>query len=365
MTSGSDAMAGGRRPGAAGTPPAGTDADRPLEPVSDLIVEDIPDRPKGGRLARIGGPVAFVVSMVAAGLVLWWQGALDDVGPAIRGANVAVVVAGLLLYLVGLALLCWRWHVLVRMTKGTSDLAKATEVFLISVSLNYVAPLKLAIPMRAAMTKKALGLDATETGSVVLWEIVADVAILALGTALWLLTTRDAYDDVIDAVGGQGVFIVVALVGGVVVVGAALAVAARKPALRAKVVDSFVRAMTYPRRRPADAIQAMVVTVVYWAVQAGVFWVLLVALDAEINAGLLLGLVTLPILFGMFSPGPGGAGVREALMIVVAGAAGVASAPVVVAAVAYRIALFAAIPILYVAARVWTGVRGGGAARME
>ncbi len=348
-------MAGSPRPGS----PQGRGAEPDIAPASapDVIVEDIPNRPKGGRLARIGGPVAFVVSMTAAGLVLWWQGALDDVGPAIRGANVAVIVAGLLLYLVGLALLCWRWHILDRMTKGTSDLAKATEVFLISVSLNYVAPLKLAIPMRAAMTKKALGLDATETGSVVLWEIVADVAILALGTALWLLTTRDAYGDVLDAVGGQAVVIVLALVGGVLLVGTALAVAARKPALREKVVGSFVRAMTYPRRRPADAVLAMVVTVVYWAVQAGVFWVLLLALDAEVTAGLLLGLVTLPILFGMFSPGPGGAGVREALMIVVAGAAGVASAPVVVAAVAYRIALFAAIPILYVAARVWSGAR--------
>ena len=107
----------------------------------------------------------------------------------------------------------------------------------------------------------------------------------------------------------------------------------------------------------------MIVTSIYWLVQAGVFWVLLLALDAEINAGLLLGLVTMPILFGMFSPGPGGAGVREALMIVVAGATGVASAPVVVAAVAYRIALFAAIPVLYVAARIWTSTRGNRPAR--
>ncbi len=297
--------------------------------------------------------------MVAAGLVLWWQGALDDVGPAIRGANVPTIIAGLLLYLAGLALLCLRWHILVRMTKGVSDLGKATEVFLTSVSLNYVAPLKLAIPMRAAMTKKALGLDATETGSVVLWEIAADVAVLALGTALWLLTTRSAYDDVLDAVGGQGVLIVIALVGGVIFVAAGLAIAARKPALRERLIGSFVRALTYPRHRPADAVKAMVVTVVYWIVQAGVFWVLLLALDAEINAGLLLGLVTLPILFGMFSPGPGGAGVREALMIVVAGATGVASAPVVVAAVTYRIALFAAIPMLYIATRIWTSIRAG------
>ncbi len=357
MTSGSETVSNppGGMIGRMSTGPTPETATPPADTLVDVAD---PTPQKGGRLARIGGPVAFLVSMVAAGLVLWWQGALDDVGPAIRGANVPTIIAGLLLYLAGLALLCVRWHILVRMTKGVSDLAKASEVFLTSVSLNYVAPLKLAIPMRAAMTKRALGLDATETGAVVFWEIAADVAVLALGTALWLGTTRNANDDVLDAVGGQGVLIVVALIGGVVIVPAGLALAARKPLLREKIVGSFIRAMTYPRRRPADAIMAMIATVIYWIIQAGVFWVLLLALDAEINASLLLGLVSLPILFGMFSPGPGGAGVREALMIVVAGATGVASAPVVVAAVTYRIALFAAIPVLYVALRIWTSVRG-------
>ena len=117
--------------------------------------------------------------------------------------------------------------------------------------------------------------------------------------------------------------------------------------------------MRYPRQRPRNARAALAVTVVYWIVQAGVFWVLLEALDGDVSVGLILGVVSLPILFGMLSPWPGGAGVREALMIAVAGVYGAAAAPVLVAAVVYRIALFASIPILYLTARLWIALRGG------
>jgi uncharacterized membrane protein YbhN (UPF0104 family) len=317
---------------------------------------------RGGKIARIGGPIAFVASLIAAGAVLWHQGALDDVGPAIRGASVPTIIAGLLLYLVGLALLCLRWHLLVRMTKGASDFARATEAFLISVTLNYVTPVSLAIPMRAALTKKALGLDATETGAVVLWEVMADVAVLAAAGGIWLLASGGAYGDVLDAAGGGLLVIGGLLLLGLAVLGGVFLYVRRKPALRAKLLAAANRALRYPRQRPRDARGALAVTVVYWVVQAGVFWILLEALDGEVSVGLLLGVVSLPILFGMLSPWPGGAGVREALMIAVAGVYGAAAAPVLVAAVAYRIALFASIPILYAAARIWIAVRGNHSA---
>ena len=74
---------------------------------------------------------------------------------------------------------------------------------------------------------------------------------------------------------------------------------------------------------------------------------------------LVLGLTTLPILVGMLSPVPGGAGVREALMIAVASVHGANEANVLLAGVTYRIALFAAIPILYGIIRLLITLRGG------
>jgi uncharacterized membrane protein YbhN (UPF0104 family) len=65
----------------------------------------------------------------------------------------------------------------------------------------------------------------------------------------------------------------------------------------------------------------------------------------------MLGLMGLPMLIGMLSPVPGGAGVREALMAGMAGVEGQPGAPVLLAAVAYRLALFVVTPI------VWGGLR--------
>jgi uncharacterized membrane protein YbhN (UPF0104 family) len=315
-------------------------------------------------LTRLAGPLVFAVSILAAGIVLWRQGSLDEVGAAVRGADPAALVVGLLLYLVGLSLLCLRWHVLVLMTKGASDLPKATEVFLISVALNYVAPLKLAIGARAAMTKRALRLDATETGAIVLWEGTIDVGVLAIGTIAWLAVSHRAFGEVLEAVGGA-LPLYLALLAVVAVAAAAGWLALRgRPVLRARIKAAVGRALRFPRRRPAEAGWAVGLTVVYWSVQAGVLWILLDAVGAEPSAGLALGMVTLPILFGMLSPGPGGAGVREALMVAVAGAYGGAAALALVAAVAYRILLAAAVPILYVLVKGWIalrGERGGGA----
>jgi uncharacterized membrane protein YbhN (UPF0104 family) len=343
-----------------GLPPP-DDAERPRDWAAgeDRPVDVAPTtaRPRSG-LIRFAGPLVFLASLLAAAIVLWRQGSLDEVGTAVRGADPAALVVGLLLYLVGLSLLCLRWHVLVVMAKGVSDLPKAAEVFLISVALNYVAPLKLAIGARAAMTKRALRLDATETGAIVLWEGTIDVAVLASGTIVWLAVSHQAFGEVLEAVGGAlplylGLLVVVALV-----TAAGWLALRRRPILRAKIMASVGRALRFPRQRPAEAGWAVAITVIYWSVQAGVLWILLDAVGAETSAGLALGLVTLPILFGMLSPGPGGAGVREALMVAVAGAYGGDAALALVAAVAYRILLAAAVPILYVLVKGWIALRG-------
>ncbi|MDQ3167305.1 MAG: lysylphosphatidylglycerol synthase domain-containing protein, partial [Chloroflexota bacterium] len=96
----------------------------------------------------------FVAAALVGLVVLWRQGALGDVGSAVRSADPFLVVAGFLLYLLGLALLSSRWHLLVILTHGRSDPARAAEAFLTSVVINYAAPIGLAVPARAALTKR-------------------------------------------------------------------------------------------------------------------------------------------------------------------------------------------------------------------
>ncbi|MCA9860606.1 MAG: flippase-like domain-containing protein [Thermomicrobiales bacterium] len=313
------------------------------------------------RLTSIPTPVIFLFSLLMAILLLWQQDALSSIRPAIRGADPWIIGAGLLLYLAGLALLCVRWNLLVKMVSGASQALRASEAFITSVAVNYAAPLSLALPSRAYLTKRALGLGTAETASITFWEVASDLAVLAVGTLIWIL---------IGGWRGQGVGVdnqlvglaVALLLGGLLAVFIATKRVVRLRSIVHKMRGHFTEALKHPTRRPRQTVLSLIVTTGYWIVQGGVIWLLLKAIEgSNPNLSLVLGLTTLPILVGMLSPVPGGAGVREALMIAVASVHGASEANVLLVGVTYRIALFAAIPILYGIIRILISMGGGDA----
>jgi uncharacterized membrane protein YbhN (UPF0104 family) len=251
-----------------------------------------------------------------------------------------------------------RWDRIVVMVKGESSLPRASEAFLTSVVINYAAPIGLAVPTRAALTKRALGLTVAETGAVALWEVAVDVLVLSIFSALWLVLGGWKADFLHSASGGEQFAGAIALL---VAAGLGLLairlVARKKPALWAKARGMIRTIVTFPTKRPVDAVLAVAITVIYWIGQGAVIWLLLRALDVDPSAVLVLGLTSLPIVVGMLSPVPGGAGIREVIMIAVAKVHDADSAPVLLAALTYRIALFASIPVLYLAVRVWMSRR--------
>ncbi len=316
----------------------------------------------GRRFVDAPTPLVFVSSLLLATALLWRQGTLADLGAVARGADRAVAAGAFVLYLLGLALLSARWHLLVRMVRGgaESDAARAAEAFLTSVVVNYAAPIGLAVPTRAMLTKRSLGLSPAATGSLALWEVAADILILGLGTLAWLVT-NDVGGDALGSAGTGDPWTLAALgVTSFVVAVLAGIVAVRWPRLRRRAWVAATDMLRYPGRRPRDAGLALGVTVVYWLIQGVVLRLLLGAAGVGDGPalGLVLGLVSLPVLVGMLSPVPGGAGVREALMVAVAQGHGASGAAVLLAAVAYRAALFVAVPILYIAVRLWLLARG-------
>jgi uncharacterized membrane protein YbhN (UPF0104 family) len=313
-------------------------------------------RPAAGLIRRIRNiptPLIFGVGILVAVLILWRRGSIGDVETAIRHADRTTFLAALILYPAALALLCLRWHILVRMIKGVSSLPKASDAFLVSVVLNYTAPVSVASASRALLTKRSLGLTATETGSIALWEVAADLLVLSLGALLWLALGGHA-GDIVDTLPHNTLLIA----GGLIIVcvlglAAASLALRRRPLLRERLLVAFRTVLTAPGNRPGDAVQAIAVTVLYWSLQAIVLWSLVKALTDKSDIVLALGLTAFPILLGMLSPLPGGAGVREALMVAVARMHHADTDAVLVAAITYRILLFAAIPILYGAVRFW------------
>jgi uncharacterized protein (TIRG00374 family) len=330
----------------------------PTEAPRDDTAE--PSRPGIGRgigivrrLRTVPTPLIFAIAIAVAALVLWRQGSLDDVGVAVRRADRGTMLLALALYPGALALLCLRWHLLVRMIDGVSSFPKAAEAFLVSVVLNYTAPVSVASASRAVLTKRALGLSATKTAAIALWEVVADLGVLALGALLWLTLGGHAA-DIVDALPQNALLIAAGLAGLLVLTaGTVFLVIRRRPRIRERMRATIQTIVTAPNRRPRDAALALGTTVVYWSLQTVVLWSLLRAVADTSDPVLALGLVTLPVLLGMLSGLPGGAGVREALMVAVATVHDADTAAVLVTAIAYRIALFAAIPILYGAVRLW------------
>ncbi|CAN5486512.1 hypothetical protein BH23CHL4_BH23CHL4_05150 [soil metagenome] len=311
------------------------------------------------RLLAVPTPIVFLASVAIAIVLLWQQGAVKEIGPALRSANLGQLALAFLLYLAGLVLLCIRWHVLVKMIGGKPDALRASEAFVTSVAINYAAPLSLAIPSRAFLTMRALGLNKTETAGLTFWEVATDLLVLALATIAWLL---------VGGWRGEGVeldngFVYLGLamaLGAMLAAVAALIMVRRLRALAASLYGRVAPGLRYPRQRPKPAMMALGLTGLFWMAQGLVLWTLLQAIDGTSpELALVLGLVSLPILVGMLSPVPGGAGIREALMIAIAGVHGAGEASVLLAGITYRIALFATLPVLYGVIRLLLHLRGG------
>jgi uncharacterized membrane protein YbhN (UPF0104 family) len=291
-------------------------------------------------------------------LLLWWQGALGELWSIVRDASIPLTILGLVLFVIGLALLCYRWHALIRMANnGKSDLPRASEAFLTSVVINYAAPVGLAVPSRAALTKRTLGLDAGATGTIALWEIGADVIVLGAGSVLWLLIAKGSLSAVGDELGDAALQFILAAAALVVLMLIGLLILVRKPGLRRRVAELVLTIIVAPKQNPAAAAQVLGVSLIYWVLQGITLGVFVRAMHVDVTATFLLGLTSLPILVGIVSPIPGGAIVRESLMYVVARLSDVPGSEVIAAAVLYRMALFVSIPILYLFTRIWIGMR--------
>ncbi len=312
------------------------------------------------KLLRIPTPVIFLICIALAAVVLWWQGSLGELWDVLREARLRDLLIATPIYLVSLWLLAVRWHELVKMAQGWSDLPRAAEAFLTSVVINYAAPVGLAVPSRAALTKRALGLDHRATGVVALWEIGMDVIVLGMGTVIWLIFARGSTTAVGNELQDNASRYTTVLIAGVVVLLILGVIFFRKAEQRRRAVHFIGRILVSPAERPKEAIRALVWSVLYWATQGIVLAFLVHSMGVEVSFLFILGLTSLPMLIGMLSPIPGGAVVREAMMYVVARMAGVPGAEVVAAAVLYRMALFGAIPILYAITRIWLSRRGEG-----
>ena len=299
-------------------------------------------------LLLVPTPVIFGVAAALATFVLWRQGGLTEVVDSLREVHPGRIVGILLVYAASILLLGIRWHALVRMAGGAPQWTSSAEVFLTSVIVNYAAPIGLAVPTRAALTVRDLKLSPGQSGAVVGWEATLDVVALTVISAAWLVLGGS---DLVRTLSVDGRLL--ALVAVVVALSAvAMGAASRSAAIRSRIAPFAGRMRSSPAEHPMLALLAVALTGGFWGIQLAIMAALLQLFGVEVSPPLLLGIMGVPVLVGMLSPVPGGAGVREALMAAAARLGGVAAGPVVLAAVAYRLALFLVTPLVWGAVRL-------------
>lgn len=298
-------------------------------------------------LLSIPTPVIFVVAALIATYALWRQGSLESVAASLREADPRRIVAILVVYACSIFVLGVRWDVLVRLVGGQPHWISSAEVFLTSVIVNYAAPIGLAVPTRAALTVRDLGLTPMQSSVVVGWELLLDAGALALIGLAWILTGGGPL--LLNILPGPGAMVALVALGVAGVIG--LALIGWKTAVGRRLAARLRPLLLAPAQRPGFALIAVILTVLFWAAQSAVMAALVALFGGSPTPSLMLGLMGLPMLIGMLSPVPGGAGVREALMTAMAGVEGQPGAPVLLAAVAYRLALFIVTPA------VWGGLR--------
>jgi uncharacterized membrane protein YbhN (UPF0104 family) len=299
-------------------------------------------------LLGVPTPLIFVGAAALATAFLWRQGSLAAIGPSLRAVPPWRVLAILLGYGLSLLLLGVRWHTLVRLAGGAPPWFTSAEVFLTSVIVNYAAPIGLAVPTRAALTVRDLGLSMTQSGIVVAWELGLDLVALVAISTIWI--ALDGASILHSAPLDSRPIIILVFVLAVGAVAVALLASVRS--LRSRLARVLTPMVSLPKRRPSTALFAVALTAVFWSAQLAVMTALLALFGISATPPLIFGLMGLPVLIGMLSPIPGGAGVREALMVAMAQFGGFAAAPVLLASIAYRLALFAVTPLIWAALRL-------------
>ena len=303
----------------------------------------VPRRRWYSPLLAVPTPVIFSLAAVLATLVLWRQGGLAEVVVSVRNVHPGRIVGILLVYAASILLLGIRWHALVRMAGGAPQWTSSAEVFLTSVIVNYAAPIGLAVPTRAALTVRDLKLSPGQSGAVVGWEAALDILALAIISAVWLVLGGSDLVQTISVEAWVIALLAVVVALGVVAIGGA----SRSPVIRSRIAPFASRMLSSPVEHPILALLAVALTGGFWGIQLAIMAALLQLFGVAVSPSLLLGIMGVPVLIGMLSPVPGGAGVREALMAAAARLGGAAAGPVVLAAVAYRLALFVVTPLVW------------------
>ena len=259
------------------------------------------------RLALLGP----AVSVVALAAVVWW--AAHQPAPSLPSSagELLALGAAVLLYAVAVGLRGERWFHLLAAAGRPAARADCYGLMVIGYMGNAVIPARGGDALRVAMMAPRARASLREVIGTAVAERVLDVLSMALFLAVtvWVVGGLDAIDA------DRAVFAGLAL-GGLLLAGVALVLLARRTAWARRLAEFLAPMAAATRRlRGRHGAELLVLSLVSWAVEAGVWWMTSKAAGFELSLVQCFFLLPLANLAIFIPAGPGYAGTLDAAVI--------------------------------------------------
>lgn len=296
-----------------------------------------PERRRWTLMALVWGPVLLVVLAVLA------TGEASRVASALGRASLPLVAmllpVGLLLPVVHAR----RWQLMLASIGEPVRLRDAIEMTVTASMVNYAIPGYSGSPTKGALVRQLHGVGFRRSIPTLAAEQVLDIAALAAGSAIGVilalaggfdlsgLTDRSAAESI-----GVAMIAIIAVLGVVLV-------------LLRRFGRGFAEALLETSRlliRDRGLRWPMVwLTLAYWALNVSAVWVAAETVGISLHPVALFLISDVPLMLGLLSPLPGGIGIREGAMVVIAGALSISATGILAAAVIQRGMLVIALPV--------------------
>jgi len=315
-------------------------------------------RPAPGRLRAGASALGTVISVVAVVGVVWW--ALRQEPPRLPDTpeRIGALLGAIALYALVTMVRAERWHALLRADAAQPRRADSYALTVVGYAANNVLPARAGDAIRVVLMAPRAGTSKRTVLGTLVAERLLDIAVILV------LFAVVGY-GILGEVGGSSLGVVAALLAGVAALGATVWLFARsRPRVRA-FVDPVLASTLGLRSR--SGLRLLAVTVVIWAIEAGVWMAAGSAVGFHMDPIEGAYLVALASVFALVPSGPGYAGTQDAAALIGIRALGGSGAVAVAYLLTVRFILMVPITLagLLIGAARYGGLRRLRAARAE
>lgn len=277
-------------------------------------------QPRAGR--RLAGWAGLVVSLVSLAGLVWWASRQEAPTLPTSGGQIAALAGAVGLYFLACAVRGERWQVLLLENGAAPKRADTYSLIAVGYLGNNILPARAGDALRVVLLTPRAKTDARTVIGTLVAERLCDVLVLGL---LFVLLAYGLVSGEGTDLFGDRLPTVAAIAGALLVVAVVLTALLYTRGHLSRVVD-FIRPMAAATAnlRGRHGAEVIVLTIVTWALEGGVWYLTAVAADLGIDPVEALYILALCSMLVLIPAGPGYAGTMDTGVVVGAHAVGAA-----------------------------------------